>query len=370
MLFTASDHRQVNNKQNNEPTQQDTGNETLKPCKSEWIQKNIFESIFSVSYKDAINEIVTSPIHNLFGKSPISEIAHFCESLHTFELTIKKSFAVLAAEPVNLMLSDDRENLFRRFHELRLSSDLRDMEVILQQANCPFPDNINNFLQVFMMELTSSLLKNFAHTMKNKSNEETETLSENDQKVLFYVSGFVIHALKKRYSKISEEQGRLQMLNVMDSMTAKQCDEDFLKKYRSFLEKKNRGSLQHPCDNFFLLLRSMEIVVRKSTSGKLSSHTLNKCALKEHIMENYMVKHYMEKLFPITETGDENDEFTKSPSSYLEDIISVFLTVRGFAIARVERNRIAKINKSTKQSTSNKAGNSFRHALKEKCINI
>lgn len=123
---------------------------------------------------------------------------------------------------------------------------------------------------------------------------------------------------------------RQQMLNK-DSMTAKQCDENFLKKYASFSEKKKRGSLQYPCDNFFLTLRSMEIVVRQNTIGKLSSCTLNKCALQEHIMENYMymVKRYMEKLFPINETSNEHEESNKSPLSYLEDIIRVFLAMRG-----------------------------------------
>lgn len=82
------------------------------------------------------------------------------------------------------MLSDDRENLFRKFHEFRLSLYLKDMEVLLQQINCPCQDDINNFLQVFVMEVTNSLLKNFACTMKTKSNDDSETLSENYQKVL------------------------------------------------------------------------------------------------------------------------------------------------------------------------------------------
>lgn len=369
MLFTASDHRQVNNEENREVKREDARNAKIKANKSEWIQKNIFDSIFSSSYKEAINEIGTSPIHNLFGKSPISEIAYFCENLEVFELFVKKCFAMLAAEPVNLMLTEDRENLFRKIHELRLSSDIREMELILQQVNCPCPDEINNFLQIFMMELTSAILKNLASTMKNESTDEAKTLSENDQKVLFYVSGFVLHALKKRYNKIKQGLDRQEMLTVIQSMTAKQCNENFVKKYASLLEKKNRGGLQHPCDNFFLLLRSMEIVTRKHTSGKLSSHALSKCALKEHIMESYMVKHYMEKLVPTTETSDESEEPTKSPLSYLEDITSLFLTVRGFAIARVERNKISKSIKSAKHSTSDKAGNSFRDALKDKCLN-
>lgn len=87
---------------------------------------------------------------------------------------------MLAAEPVNLILSDDKENAYRKFNKFRLSSDLKDMEVLLQQLNRPCQDDIHNFLQIFIMEVTNSLLKDFACTMKTKSNEESEALSEND----------------------------------------------------------------------------------------------------------------------------------------------------------------------------------------------
>lgn len=58
---------------------------------------------------------------------------------------------------------------------------------------------------------------------------------------------------------------------------------------------------------------------------------------------------------------NEHEESTKSLINYLEDMTSVFLAVRDFA--RVERNKIVKTNKATKQSSSNKIGNSFQNAL-------
>ncbi|KAJ8300407.1 hypothetical protein KUTeg_021926 [Tegillarca granosa] len=54
-----------------------------------------------------------------------------------------------------------------------------------------------------------------------------------------------------------------------------------------------------------------------------------------------MVKHYSLKLF---------GESSKLVSNVLEDIISLFLTIRGYAIARLERNKLHRAGTDSKQS--------------------
>lgn len=359
VLFTASDHKQSTAAQN----------ETEKRAQTtSWIPSQVYEEIFPPAFHSALKEIQNSALHNMFGKSPISEIAEYCEHFDQFQTAVKQSFNKLASEPVNIMQSDDRENLFSKFHQLRLSSDVENMESKLLNSSCPCSDEISNFVQIFLMQLTNSLLQFLTKTMEHKGSQDCATLSDNEQKVLYYISGFVIYALKKRYNKINQEKVREKKLSIMDSLTCKNSEESFVKKYSSLLDKKNRGGLMYPCENFFLLIRSIDAVARECTTDKLCQHSLYNCSVKEKVMENFMVKHYTEKLFSFnsinTCTEDDMEEYKPLPSHFLEDIVSTFVTVHGFATARVERNKLVKNSKM-----ASKKGGSFREALKERSVN-
>ncbi|OWF39406.1 hypothetical protein KP79_PYT22949 [Mizuhopecten yessoensis] len=54
-------------------------------------------------------------------------------------------------------------------------------------------------------------------------------------------------------------------------------------------------------------------------------------------MESFMVKYYVKDIF--SHDGDITD--SKVHVLVMEDIVSLFLRIRGFAVARVERNRRA-----------------------------
>ena len=74
--------------------------------------------------------------------------------------------------------------------------------------------------------------------------------------------------------------------------------------------------------------------------------------MKEHMMDSFMVKYYLKELC--------GDCVNSDLSGLLEDIIKVFLTVRGFAVARVLRNKLS--GKQNKQPA--KQSNSLRQVLK------
>ena len=78
------------------------------------------------------------------------------------------------------------------------------------------------------------------------------------------------------------------------------------------------------------------------------------------------MKHYTDKLFYNSDSSDEDDESPNSQSSSLEYIVNLFLTVRGFAAARLERSTLRNI----KITVSNKGESSFRESLKEKYVNV
>lgn len=154
--------------------------------------------------------------------------------------------------------------------------------------------------------------------------------------------GFVIRSIKKRYirSKISVKESKLDLTSKL--VKEANSSDSFVKKYATWFDKKNRGGLMKPCDDFYLLIRELETVMRKNVEmDSLSANSLLISELKESMLESYMVKHYSLKLF---------GESSELVSNVLEDIISLFLTIRGYAIARLERNKLHRAGVDSKQS--------------------
>jgi hypothetical protein len=68
-------------------------------------------------------------------------------------------------------------------------------------------------------------------------------------------------------------------------------------------------------------------------------------------MESFMVKYYCDILIP--------NESCEVVSSVTEDLVHLFLTIRGYAVTRLEHNKLQK-------SSNGKASLSLRQVLKEK----
>lgn len=92
---------------------------------------------------------------------------------------------------------------------------------------------------------------------------------------------------------------------------------------------------------------------------ELVSPTLLCDNLKELVLESFMVKHYCDKLF-----GNIDDDMDNIQSAILEDILRLFLTVRGYAITRVKRNELAKDSLQKKKSSG------LRQSLKALTANL
>lgn len=76
-------------------------------------------------------------------------------------------------------------------------------------------------------------------------------------------------------------------LGVISNFTIKSDSQNFVTKYSKWYNIQDRGGLQKPCDTLFLLVREMELIVRKTTSTVLSANSL----LTEPLMENIMKFH-------------------------------------------------------------------------------
>jgi hypothetical protein len=89
--------------------------------------------------------------------------------------------------------------------------------------------------------------------VKSDSEKEQSTVSVNDQSILFYIAGFIIKALKKRYYVVSSKN-----LTIMDRLVSHSDSSWFVNSYSEWFNKQDRGGLQKPSDNFYLLVRRVK----------------------------------------------------------------------------------------------------------------
>jgi hypothetical protein len=99
--------------------------------------------------------------------------------------------------------------------------------------------------------------------VKSDSEKEQSTVSVNDQSILFYIAGFIIKALKKRYYVVSSKN-----LTIIDKLVSHSDSSSFGTSYSEWFNKQDRGALQKKSDNFFLLVRELENIVHKSLSDR------------------------------------------------------------------------------------------------------
>ena len=213
--------------------------------------------------------------------------------------------------------------------------------------------DINNFLQVFLLDLVGEVFRQLVKSATAKSQNISESVSDNDSTVLYYIAGFIIGALQKRYSKLRNASVREEKLDNLRELTSRNSETTFTEKFSGMIERKDRGGLRKPCDSFFFMVREFENVVRRNVDmDNLSGTPMMKAPLKEKILDSFMVKHYGNELFRDPDTAE----------MYIEECMDLFLTVRGFAAAKLVTRRVTHSAKELKMSS-----HSLRDALK--CIN-
>lgn len=97
-----------------------------------------------------------------------------------------------------------------------------------------------HFVQTFMMELMANLIKEQVKVAKSVSTKEQEGLSDQDQSILYYICGFIIRRLSKRYqTKCSSKRQCIQRLKL------KAQNSTFVARFSNWKTKSDRGGSLH-----------------------------------------------------------------------------------------------------------------------------
>ncbi|CAC5416616.1 unnamed protein product [Mytilus coruscus] len=318
------------------------------------------DEIFPNAYKSTLKALEDDPMIALFGSTDFLPILQVSKHKPKVEEFFFNAFCAIFKDNTSITIEADRETIFSCFHRIRLSDTLQTGGITLFQS-LGFMDSsvITNFVQTFLLELMNQVLKEHLLKKMKQTQAFDDSLTDNDQKILFYIAGFIIHALHKRYNKLKVSSLKEEKLLCVQGLQESSDTKTFLSKFKSWTVKKDRGGLKLPTDNFYLLVRHMEIIVRQSVNlDNLSASSLCKDSLKEKIMDAFMVKHYASQLFPASD----------NTLCLMEDIVNMFLTVRGNAVSKLHRRKLAKSNKQNAKKPS-KPSSSLRQVLKTKVTN-
>ncbi|CAG2207192.1 unnamed protein product [Mytilus edulis] len=194
------------------------------------------------------------------------------------------------------MVNAISRNVFLQFHKVRLSKSVTEAYSTLFNSNEFLESDFKNFKQVFILELIDQLLNQQCLHETQKSNIQQSELSDKDQSILFYISGFIIRACSKKCCKLTGEKKGSKMACI-DRLRLQSSTSSFITRFSKWTIKNDRGGLIVQCDNFYLLIREFEMVVKKNIPSNICASSFLCKKLQENIMESYMVKYYSEKVF-------------------------------------------------------------------------
>ena len=248
--------------------------------------------------------------------------------------------------------SNTKEAMYSEWYKLTSNQTISErlQGIISDGMDSKLP--FQQFVGILMFKILEQIINERSNMFEKSAEKRSSQISESDQGVLFYISGFIISSLQKEASKKIHNKKLMALKEAMQVCLKRESDSEktFVSNYATWTEKINRGGLKIPSDNFFLFIRECELYCRQEIDeNNLNKNTFNIGILKEKIMDRYMIKYYTEKFT----TG----EF----SMYIiERCITIFLTIRGHSSARKRKNELLTDQQSKK---------SLRKVLKEKSLN-
>ena len=331
-----------------------------KPPEQFTITDNDFDKTFHDVFPQTLENIKKWPFRQMktsvFGKRIITlaELLQGSDKRAEVESVLnpvyKSVFKAAASDGQN------NETLFREFFQSMLKTETQDrLKIILDQIASDSEEiklPVKQFLGVLHNQLLSDLIASRSSMFKWTVEKTEKSLTEADQNVLFYVSGYIISAMCKKSRRVGKTNSlKQELLNeTLQNFLKTESDskKTFVKRFSKWTEKVDRGGLKIPSDNFYLFIRECEMCCRDTLDEThLNSGTYSLVTPKEKIMDRYMCKYYIDKLVK-----------GKLSSYVIENCVSLFLSVRGHAAAK-KKTRLVSLQEKK----------SMRGALKEKCGN-
>ena len=259
-----------------------------------------------------------------------------------------------------LVSESDRECLMMEIQSLRMSNDVVQDFVNFATFYLTSADiaSCKQLFQVWFRKLTIELINCISSRLSSMERDArcVEPLTEIDQNILYHVCGYMAMKVKtacRRYKKMQNLQG------LTECLTSKEPKEQghFVEKYKQWVEKQNRGGLLYPVPNYYLLVREFDSIFRSHVNANgVKASSVCKSLLLMTMHDSFMVNYYWNKTVEMSHLVECNT------LPVLDYLMSLFITIKGFALARKERDRLTVQRQHDKKVNQSK---SLRGKLKK-----
>lgn len=173
----------------------------------------------------------------------------------------------------NLLVEQCITKMWKEIHELTIDPDISLWKLIVnKKLSTP---EFNSLYHTTCMKIVEILLK-IENEGKKTTKDEYQQIktTEEEQKVVRYIAGYVIHTLIQKYKRFKRSSvietremanAAIDFLKSLDTKLKKNVNtQSFLEYTKEWVTAKNRGELVQVNDDMFIFIRRLETVVRNT----------------------------------------------------------------------------------------------------------
>ena len=225
-----------------------------------------------------------------------------------------------------------REKFWIAFHQLRLSEIPKIWDRFLSSQQMQSDKLLQQSVsqKLFEMLLRSQFSTTTASQRRSSQHSHDAPLSKDELNVLQYACGYVPHALLRRYQKRSGQKYE-KYIECLGEMAVRSEHEnvDFLAYTREWMDKVNRGGLFPLNDATYQFFISIEKEVRVLLPTYMAKSADSQEAFKELVIEQIAQSEDVQWNWTLI---SQCIDVEKDAIELLRDIITLWVTVRGFSI--------------------------------------
>ena len=273
---------------------------------------------------------------------------------------------------VQFLKPASRENMWREVLLLLRDKSILESwkEIINDFENCIF----NSMFHYICMELVTSIVRHENQQKEGGTSEDIDTyLSDDEQQVVYYVAGYIIFSLLKKYQKIRyknpQNLAAPAIIQFLLSLKTKKSSTlggaTFLQFTKKWIELVNRGGLVKVCDELFIFISQIENVMRAVLNLKLIKMYPGE-DLREIIQDKLENHPFISKSWEIISRNVANQDLTDIVK---KQIIMKWIDIRAqsFVIAYIQilKRKLSSMSKEEKKQVSGDLSKAAEPALRK-----
>ena len=143
-----------------------------------------------------------------------------------------------------------KEAMFSKFYDVSTTT-VKEVRPLLEE-NLPTGLPVRQFVSTLLFQMLKDIMTERAKLFQKVSDANSCVISEQDQSILFYISGYIVKALQK-YNKRIHNSNKEVLSSAFQAMLRNQNDTEktFVSKFAEWTEKLSRGGLRTASDDFF-----------------------------------------------------------------------------------------------------------------------